>query len=226
MAASPVAVGGSLLLGTTVLDQVLVSATIVLTVRALRTRRLAAWIMAGVVAGIALENKQTVVVFVAGTLLGLLVTRRDVLRDAGPWVAGVVALLLWLPNLLWNTLNGWPSVDMARVIADEQGGLLVSFAQLPVVIVAVAGLLVVVWIPGVLWLLRDPAGRPHRWLVVLGAFALVAFRGVGREALLRRARVVPGTRRGWPSRSSGARGHAGGSAHPRSRRSSSSVGHP
>ena len=225
MAASPVAVGGSLLLGTTVLDQVLVSATIVLTVRALRTRRLAAWIMAGVVAGIALENKQTVVVFVAGTLLGLLVTRRDTLRDAGPWVAGVVALLLWLPNLLWNALNGWPSVDMARVIADEQGGLLVSFAQLPIVILAVAGLLVVVWVPGVIWLLRDP-GTPasldgRAWRV-----RARGVRGVGREASTTPRRHCSRHSPRVASRSSGARGHTGGLAHPRSRRSSSSVGHP
>jgi hypothetical protein len=175
MAASPVAVGASLLLGTTVLDQLLVVATILLTVRALRTRRLAAWIVAGVVAGVALENKQTVVVVIAGLLLGLLLTRRDALRDAGLWVAGVVALVVWLPNLVWNARNGWPSVDMAREIGDEQGGPLTSFAQLPLAIFAVAGLLVVVWLAGLVWLVRDPAGRPHRWMVVLGAFALVVF---------------------------------------------------
>jgi 4-amino-4-deoxy-L-arabinose transferase-like glycosyltransferase len=177
--ASPVAVGASLLLGTTVLDQLLVSATIVLIVRALRTRQLTAWIAAGVVAGVALENKQTVVVLIAGMLLGLLLTRRDALRDPGPWVAGTIALVLWLPNLLWNALNGWPSIDMARVLADKQGGPLVSFAQLPLAIVAVTGLLIVVWFVGLRWFLRDPEGGPHCWLVVLGAFALVTFAASG-----------------------------------------------
>jgi 4-amino-4-deoxy-L-arabinose transferase-like glycosyltransferase len=179
VAASPIAVGSSLLLGTTVLDQLLWSATILLTVHALRTRQLTAWLGTGFVAGIALENKQTVVVLVAGTLLGLLLARRDALRDIGPWVAGSVALLLWLPNLLWNVLNGWPSIDMARVLADKEGGPLVSFAQLPIAIIAVTGLLLVVWLAGVRWLLRDASGRPHRWLIVLGAFTLVAFAASG-----------------------------------------------
>jgi hypothetical protein len=68
---------------------------------------------------------------------------------------------------------------MARVLADKQGGPLVSFAQLPLAILAVTGLLIVVWIVGLRWFLRDPEGRPHCWMVVLGAFALVALAASG-----------------------------------------------
>jgi 4-amino-4-deoxy-L-arabinose transferase-like glycosyltransferase len=174
-AASPVVIGSSLLLGTTILDQLAWAATIVLTAAALRTGRLGNWIAAGVAAGVGLENKQTIVVLIVGTLLGLALFRRDALRSGGPWAASAIALLLWLPNVLWNAVNSWPSIDMARVLARKQGGPVVSFAELPLAILAVTGLLIVVWIAGVRWLLRDPAGRPFRWLLVVAAFALVVF---------------------------------------------------
>ena len=72
--------------------------------------------------------------------------------------------VVWLPNLFMERAEWLIGVDMARAIADEQGGLLVSFAQLPIVILAVTGLLVVVWVPGVIWLLR-PRRTPAsaRW---------------------------------------------------------------
>ena len=75
VAASPLVVAGSMLLGTTILDELAWSATILLVARALRTRTTTSWVAAGVVAGIGLENKQTMVVLIAGTLLGLALVR-------------------------------------------------------------------------------------------------------------------------------------------------------
>ena len=37
-------------------------------------------------------------------------------------VVGVaLALLIWSPNLVWQATHGWPQLDMARAIADEDG---------------------------------------------------------------------------------------------------------
>jgi 4-amino-4-deoxy-L-arabinose transferase-like glycosyltransferase len=191
VAASPLVVAGSMLLGTTILDELAWSATILLVARALRTRTTASWVAAGVVAGIGLENKQTMVVLIAGTLLGLALVRRDALRTPAPWVAGAIAFLIWLPNVVWNAANGWPSLDMARVLARKQGGPGASFAQLPLAVLAATGLLVVVLVVGVRWLATSEHGRPHRWLLVVATFALVAFAATGGKLYYAAPALLP-----------------------------------
>ena len=86
---------------------------------------------------------------------------------------------------------------MARVLADEQGGPVTSFAQIPVAVFAVTGLLVVIWALGVRWLVRDPAGRLHRWLLVVGVFAAASrFAATGGKPYYAAPRARSDARRG------------------------------
>ena len=72
------------------------------------------WLAVGVVAGIGLENKDTLLFLGAGLAVGLVVARRwDVVRSPWAWAAIGIALLLWAPNLAWQAANGWPQLTMA-----------------------------------------------------------------------------------------------------------------
>jgi 4-amino-4-deoxy-L-arabinose transferase-like glycosyltransferase len=86
-----------------------------------RNRRL--WLAVGLVAGIGLENKTTLLFLGAGIAAGLLLARRwDVVRSPWAWAAAGIAIVLWLPNLAWQAANGWPQLAMAQAIggyADE-----------------------------------------------------------------------------------------------------------
>ncbi|HEX9334593.1 MAG TPA: glycosyltransferase family 39 protein, partial [Pseudonocardiaceae bacterium] len=158
-------VGAALLFGTTVTDQVVWLALFVLVARALRSGTTGAWLWAGLVAGIGLENKDTVAVLLAGIAAGLLVYRRDVLRTPGPWLAGAVAVVLALPNVLWDALHGWPNLAMAHALAAKQGGPLGALAQVPLLALIGAGpTLIALWVLGVRWL-GSPDGHAHRWLL-------------------------------------------------------------
>ena len=173
VAGCPIFVGASLLLGTTGIDQLFWAATFVLVARALRRDDLASWAIAGGVAGAGLENKHSIAVLLVGILVGLAVTRRDALRRPGPWLMGALAGLLWLPNLIWNVANGWPALKMASSISADQGGVLGSLAQVPLLLLLLAGpLLVAFWVIGARWLAR-PAQRAHSWLLVGGVVALL-----------------------------------------------------
>ncbi|WP_151082710.1 glycosyltransferase family 39 protein [Nocardioides cynanchi] len=76
------------------------------------------WLAAGALAGLATYNRLLVGVLVAGIALGLLLVgpRR---RLVSPPVLGgaLVALLVGLPNVLYQALNGWPEGDMGRALA-------------------------------------------------------------------------------------------------------------
>jgi 4-amino-4-deoxy-L-arabinose transferase-like glycosyltransferase len=70
------------------------------------------WIAAGVSAGLALDSKYTAVLLLAGIGLWLVLLpegRRWLLRDTRPWLGLAIALLLFLPVMLWNADHHWAS---------------------------------------------------------------------------------------------------------------------
>lgn len=175
IAASPAFVGASMLWGTTVLDQVSWGALFVAVARALRVRTTGAWLVAGVVAGIGLESKDTIAALLVGVTVSLAIYRRDVLRTPGPWLAGAVAVVLALPDVIWNVVNDWPQAKMAGALAARAGGPLGSLEHLPLTLFFVIGLpLVGLWVLGVRWLVSRE-GRDHRWVLVVGIVVIVLF---------------------------------------------------
>ncbi len=70
------------------------------------------WLLLGVIAGVGFEAKYTIAFLLLAFALALVLTReRRLLTTRGPWLALAIALLLLLPNLLWQASHGWPSID-------------------------------------------------------------------------------------------------------------------
>lgn len=183
IAACPVFVGAALLFGTTVTDQLFWVAVLVLVARALRVGTTRTWLLAGLVAGLGLENKSTVAVLLLGIGVGLALFRRPVLRTRGPWLAGVLAVLIEVPNLVWDAQHRWINLSMARSLSHESGGPLGSLLiQLPELVVAGAGILLIgLWILGIRQL--NSAGRhAHRWILSVAVGAVVLFTVSGGKA--------------------------------------------
>jgi hypothetical protein len=142
--------------------------------RLVRTR--ASWLLlpAGLALGVGMLNK-TLIGFLAAALAAglLLVGPRPVLRSS--WLVDGVAcaVLLGAPYLVWQSLNGWPQLEMSRFIAAEgdQGGRL---GFLPFQLLLVSPVLAPVWVAGLVRLLRTAAARPFRFLAV-GYLLLAAF---------------------------------------------------
>lgn len=173
VAASPLFMGAAMFFGTTVVDQLVWIAVLLLVTRALRIGTALAWLPAGVVAGIGLEAKQTVALLLIGIGVGLAIFRRDALRSPGPWLAGSVAILLAVPNLIWSAAHGWPNLEFAHAMSVRMGGPAGSLTQLPLLLLLYAGpLLVPLWVIGARWLASDEA-REYRWMLAVPVVALV-----------------------------------------------------
>jgi hypothetical protein len=87
------------------------------TLRLINTANPKLWLAFGVIAGIGLLNKYSIVIFAAALLAGLLLTReRKILFT--PWIVlgGAIAVLIFLPNLIWNIQNHWPFLELMRNI--------------------------------------------------------------------------------------------------------------
>lgn len=80
-------------------------------VRAIGAEGLRWWAGAGVCAGLALFSKYSAVLTIGGAFLFLLASpaHRAWLRRPGPWVAGGLAVLVFLPVILWNAGHDWAS---------------------------------------------------------------------------------------------------------------------
>lgn len=70
------------------------------------------WLVLGVIAGVGLEAKYTIgflILALAGALL--LTKERRRLASVWPWLGLAIALVLLVPNLVWQVQHGWPSVQ-------------------------------------------------------------------------------------------------------------------
>ncbi len=123
------------------------------------------WLAFGAVAGIGLENKVSVLFLGFGLVVGSILARRwDVLRSRWLWLGGGLALLLFLPHLLWQQAHSWPTLEFManarRHKMAELGALDFAGEQ----ILNAGPVALPLWIGGLGWLLLARAGRPFRAL--------------------------------------------------------------
>ncbi len=82
-------------------------------IRIIKTGNQRLWLWFGVVAGIALENKYGIVFFATGVVAGLLLTKhRSMFLKPWIWLGGLIAFLIFLPNLIWNIQHHFPFFEL------------------------------------------------------------------------------------------------------------------
>ncbi|TFV52555.1 glycosyltransferase family 39 protein [Blastococcus sp. TF02A_35] len=164
------------LLSTTTFDLLAWTALSWLLVRSLRDGGWT-WLLTGATAGLALQNKVQPAFLVGAVVLGVLaVGPRSALRSPWPWLAGLLALAVWAPNLAWQAAHGWPQLELAEAIAAGSSGTSEPwYLFLPFQLVLVSPVLVPVWAAGWWRLLRDPALRTWRAFAVAYAVLAVLF---------------------------------------------------
>ncbi|MBN2383398.1 glycosyltransferase family 39 protein [bacterium] len=76
---------------------------------------LKAWLWLGLVVGLGLLNKTSVLWLGAGVASAVLLTGlRPQLKTPGPYAAAAVAIALFSPFVIWNALHGWPHIEFMR----------------------------------------------------------------------------------------------------------------
>jgi hypothetical protein len=135
------------------------------------------WLWFGVVAGIGLEEKYSIAVFGFAIVMGLLLTeQRRVFATKWIYLGGAVALLIFLPNLIWNIQHDWPFAQlMHNIRADGRDVALSPVEFFLRQILIVQPLVAPVWITGVLAFLFSARLKPYRLLGWTYLAALAAF---------------------------------------------------
>jgi 4-amino-4-deoxy-L-arabinose transferase-like glycosyltransferase len=134
-------------------DPLLWTACAYVVMRVIQTGNQRLWLWFGVLAGISLENKYAMLLFGFGIFVGLLFTReRKAFVRPWIWIATGIALLFWLPNVLWNIHHHWPFLELMRNVRASGRDVVLSpmafFAQQAL---SMHPLTVPVWVGGLWW---------------------------------------------------------------------------
>jgi 4-amino-4-deoxy-L-arabinose transferase-like glycosyltransferase len=136
------------------------------------------WIWFGVLAGTGLENKHSMLIFGAGIVVGLLFTvQRRAFLSPWFWAAGVIAFLIFLPNLLWNVQHHFPFLELqANIRRSGRDVPLSPMAFFGEEILATHPFTLPLWLAG-LWFFFSKSGKPFRtlgWAWLFSAGVIVA----------------------------------------------------
>ena len=141
-----------------------------LVIRLIEEPRMTTWVALGVCVGLGMLNKISISAFVVALLAGVLLTRnRRWLGTRGPYIAGGIAALLFLPHILWQIANDWPTREF---IANAQQYKITAFSPLGFlggVMFEMSPPLVFLHVVGIAALFFLPALRRFRmfgWMVV------------------------------------------------------------
>jgi 4-amino-4-deoxy-L-arabinose transferase-like glycosyltransferase len=148
-----------------------------LVARIIRSDQSWLWLAVGVVAGLALLNKPLIAFLLVGLAVGFGVAGpRRVFRDYRLWIGVSVALLVWSPWVVWQSLHGWPQLDVSSSIAaGGSGSSQPRWLLLPFQFLLVSPVLAPVWIAGLVALACRASLRRFRSLAVAWLVLVILF---------------------------------------------------
>src|SRR5580692_9364909 len=123
---------------------------------------------AGALLGLGLENKHSTAFFLVSLTIGLLLSpSRRLLLTKWFWLAAVVALLIFLPNLIWQYTHHFPTLEALSNVHKTHKNIelppLPFFRQQIMMLLPVSAL---VWIPGLTFLLFSSKTRSYLCLAI------------------------------------------------------------
>ena len=142
--------------------------------RIIQTGNQKLWLAVGLIAGLGLENKHSMLIYGLGLVGGLALTRqRRSFTSRWFWTGLALAFVLFLPNLLWNIYNRFPFLELQHNIREDgrnvQLGALAFWGQETLAMLPIS---LPIWLAGGWFLFFDREGHRYR---VLGWSCAVSF---------------------------------------------------
>jgi hypothetical protein len=147
------------------LDHLFWAVLLLILVRIINRNEPAAWLWFGLVAGLGLMNKISVGVLGVGVVIGLLLTpHRNHLKKPWIYAGGALALLLFVPHLLWQAVHGWPTLEFMHNARAYKMAAMPPLAFAGAQILYLHPLNLPLWVAGAAYLMFAPRMAPYRIL--------------------------------------------------------------
>jgi Dolichyl-phosphate-mannose-protein mannosyltransferase len=134
------------------------------------------WLAFGAVAGLGLENKHSMAVFGFAIVAGLLLSGGTrMFRSRWIWLGGLIALAIFLPNVIWEARHGWPQIEVVRNARLYKNIPISPLRFLGEQIAFLHPLALPVWLGGLTWFFFSANGKRYRffgwaYLIVMAIF--------------------------------------------------------
>ncbi len=162
------------LMSTTTFDFAFWTLTLLLTLRLLKSADPRWWLAIGASVGAGLDAKWGIAVLAVALVAGISLTpQRCLLRSRYMVMAAGLAIVLGCPDVIWQATHGWPNLAVFQTLHSQAGHNLIVYWPAQVLYTGVA--LTPLWVRGLIWCLRDPAGRAYRALAIAAILAIAVF---------------------------------------------------
>jgi len=126
------------------------------------------WLELGLILGLGLLNKISVLWLGFGIVVGALLTpERRWLKTEYPYIAGVIAFAFFLPYILWNAIHGLAHLEFIRNASAGKYASLNPMTFLSGQVLLQNPVTLLLWLSGLAWLLFSEEGKKFRILAYL-----------------------------------------------------------
>ncbi len=88
-------------------------------VKLIKEKKTKLWVPLGIMAGIGFENKHTFIIYIISVLIGLLIAKeRKLISNKWALFGLLSAIILILPNLIWQYANSYPSLTFYKAASS------------------------------------------------------------------------------------------------------------
>lgn len=177
VALSPIHLGMSLIYSMNSIDIVLWSLAIYFILKIINTESQSHWIWLGIVLGIGLLNKISVLFLGSGIFVGLLFTNRQYFLTRWPYLAGSIAGLMFLPYIIWNITHDFAHLEFIQNASSGKYSGLNAFSFIKDQLIFLNPISMPLWISGLFALFLFEPLKKYRsvGLIYLTAFAILLF---------------------------------------------------
>lgn len=135
------------------------------------------WLWVGLLAGLGIENKHSTVFFgIAVAVAVLLSPERRHFTEKWIWLAGFIACLIALPNVIWQIQNNWATWELLSNVARSNKNVVLNpFDFLAQQVLLMNPGTLPLWLGGLIWLFASTDGRRYRALGIVYILALIEF---------------------------------------------------
>lgn len=126
------------------------------------------WVVLGIVLGLGLMNKISVLWLGAGIFVALMLTpKRLFLLTKGPYIAAGIAFLVFLPYLIWQQVYDWPLLEFIENASSQKYTEKSAFDFTLEATMMMHPVNALIWMAGLAYFLFNQNGKKHRWIGII-----------------------------------------------------------
>lgn len=154
-------------------DQLFWSILIFISIKIIKYENKKLWIWFGIVAGLGMQNKISIIFLVCGLIVAFLVTsNRKYLFNKYFIISSIVAAVIFLPHIIWQIKFGWPTLEFINNAKKYKIAAFTPWEFFLAQIDMLNQFLFPLWIGGLIYFFT---GKPVKKYRVFGVLYIVIF---------------------------------------------------